>query len=272
MPALIWGSAGQRFFETGTDRGVLFPKVGSGVPWNGLISVTESPSGGEPRPYYYDGFKYLNVATAEEFEASIDAYSAPSEFDKCDGTASIHHGLFVTQQPRESFGFSYRTKIGNDLQGTDHGYKIHLVYNALAGPAQRDYATIGDSVEPLTFTWDISTAPVDIPGFRPSAHFVIDSRRTPKVVMEFIEGIIYGSDSTTSRLPSAIELIELFESFLELKAFLVETNVYQIQYVDGIDRATAVMRDTPPPPGPDGHPLLWFDTSPNGYATLHLIT
>lgn len=271
MAVLTWGDVGERYFETGVDRGVLFPKTGDGVAWNGLVSVDESPSGGEPRPYYLDGYKYLNLATAEEFAATINAYSAPPEFDKCDGTASIHHGLFVTQQPRESFGLSYRTRIGNDVDGVEHGYKIHLVYNALAAPSSRTNGTLSDSTSPITFSWGITTAPPPIVGFKPSAHFVIDSRKTPRSVLSLIEGVIYGSAGTNSYLPSVEELMELFESFLMLKALLVETGVYSIYEVDQIADSAAVMSPTAPGPSELG-PILWFDTSMPGFSTLKLVT
>lgn len=271
MTQLVWGNIGERYFETGVDRGVLFPKTGDGVPWNGLISVSESPTGGEPRPYYLDGFKYLNLATAEEFAATIDAFSAPMEFDKCDGTASIHNGLFITQQPRESFGFSYRTRIGNDVDGPDYGYKIHLVYNALASPSSRSNSTMGDSTNPIVFSWGITTAPPPIVGFKPSAHFVIDSRKTPKSVLSLIESVLYGSTSSNSRLPSVVELMDLFEQFMMLKANLVDDGVYAIYEVDQIAESAAVMGPIPPAPL-DGATILWFDTSVPGYSTLRLVT
>lgn len=210
MAVLEWGKSGERYYETGTDRGVLYPRSGAGVPWNGLVSVAEETSGGEPRPFYLDGFKYLNIATAEEFEATIQAFSAPSEFDVCDGTRPLREGLFVTQQTRESFGFSYRTKIGNDIDGAEHGYKIHLVYNALAQPSSRQNPTIGDSVNPVAMSWKITTNPPEISGFRPSSHFVIDSRSTPPDLMLIIEEIIYGSTYEESRLLSTQELTSLF--------------------------------------------------------------
>ena len=272
MAVLVWGDVGSRFFETGVDRGVLFPKTGDGVPWNGLVSVSEAPTGGEPRPYYLDGFKYLNLATAEEFAATLDAFSSPTEFDKCDGTASIHNGLFITQQPRESFGLSYRTRIGNDVDGTDFGYKIHLVYNALASPSSRSNSTLNDSPSPITLSWGITTAPPPITGFKPSAHFVIDSRKTPKSVLSLIEGVIYGSSSANSRLPDVAELMELFEQFMMLKAMLVETGVYSIYEVDQIGDSAAAMGPTAPEVMPGGVPLLWFDTSVPGYSTLKLVT
>lgn len=216
MAVLVWGNVGERYYETGVDRGVLFPLTGDGVPWNGLVSVAEAPSGGEPRPYYLDGFKYLNLATSEEFAATIEAFSAPDEFDKCDGTASIHNGLFLTQQKRESFGLSYRTRIGNDVDGTDHGYKIHLVYNALASPSSRSNSTLNDSPSPITFSWGITTAPPTISGYKPSAHFVIDSRKTPAMLLRQVEDILYGSPTTSPRLPSVSELMTLMVNYVEL--------------------------------------------------------
>lgn len=210
MAVLEWGTAGQRFFETGVDRGVLYPKIGNGVAWSGLLSVSEEPSGGEPKPYYFDGFKYLNLATAEEFSATIEAFSAPVEFGICDGTAAIHNGLFVTQQRRESFGFSYRTKVGNDVDGVDHGYKIHLVYNALSSPSQRNNATMGDSSEPITLSWGITTAPPPLSGFRPSAHFIIDSTKTEEAVLLELENILYGTSESDPYLPTISEIVSLF--------------------------------------------------------------
>ena len=272
MAVLVWGNIGERYYETGVDRGVLFPTTGDGVPWNGLVSVSEAPSGGEPRLYYFDGFKYLNLATAEEFAATIEAFSAPDEFDKCDGTASIHNGLFITQQKRESFGLSYRTRIGNDVDGTDHGYKIHLVYNALASPSSRANSTLNDSPSPITFSWGITTAPPPITGFKPSAHFVIDSRKTPRAVLGLIEGVLYGNSVANSRLPEVSELMELFEQFLMLKAMLVGAGVYSIYEVDQVADSAAIASPTPPEVSAGDLPILWFDTSVPGYSTLKLVT
>ena len=215
MASLVWGESGQRFFETGIDRGVLFPKVGSGVPWDGIISVSESPTGGDSRPYYYDGFKYLNVSAAEEFEATIDAYSAPYEFGKCDGSVPLLNGLFLTQQNRESFGFSYRTRIGNDHDGSNHAYKIHLIYNALAAPSARNNTSINNSPTALTLSWRITTAPPPIVGFRPTAHFVIDSRYTPEALLVQIEEMLYGSEMSESYLPTVTEIMDLFSTYSE---------------------------------------------------------
>lgn len=211
MTRLVWGSVGQRFYEAGNDRGVLYVPGLDGVAWNGLISVKESSTGGEPQPYYIDGIKYLNLAAAEEFEASISAFSAPEEFKVCDGTIAIHKGLFATQQPRRPFGLSYRTQLGNDLDGLEFGYKIHLVYNALAAPSERANKTLNNSVDPIVFSWQITTIPVLSSLFKPTAHFVIDTRHTPSYILTALEKVIYGSEGSSSRLPPIEELLALFE-------------------------------------------------------------
>lgn len=213
MPRIAWNAVGERTFEAGVDRGVLYIKDVDGVPWNGLISVSESPSGGEITPYYFDGIKYLNHVASEEFEATIEAYTYPEEFAQCDGTRPVKNGLFATQQPKKSFGLAYRTKIGNDVKGVDHAYKIHLVYNATAAPSDRDNNTITDSVEPFNFSWAIVTKPPTFVGYRPTAHFVIDSREVPLGLMQEIEDILYGSDDTAPRLLSVPELLFRFEEY-----------------------------------------------------------
>lgn len=212
MTRLEWATIGERFYETGIDRGVLY--VGSaGYAWPGLISVSESHSGGEAKPYYLDGIKFLNLSKGEEFEATIEAYTYPEAFGQCDGTLSVANGLFARQQRRKSFDFSYRTRIGNDVDGVDHGYKIHLVYNALAEPSDNQFQTLSDSIEPLNFSWHVTTKPSLVNNFRPSAHFVIDSRETPAFLLNSIERILYGDENDDPRLPSAGELAFLFTSF-----------------------------------------------------------
>lgn len=211
MTRLAWGTPGERFFETGIDRGVLYVGNFAGVPWNGITSVSEAPNGGEAKPYYFDGFKYLNVSSAEEFEATITAFSSPREFDVCDGTLSISNGLYATQQPRKSFNLSYRTMVGNDTNGSTHGYKIHLVYNALAAPSSRDNTSIGDSADPISLSWAITTRPPAINGMKPTAHMIIDSRKTPVSLLTAIENILYGSSSTSARIPSILELMNIFD-------------------------------------------------------------
>lgn len=212
MTRLNWDARGERFFETGVDRGVLYVGNNVGVAWPGLISVGENPSGGEPRPYYIDGVKYLNLSSAEEFQATIAAFSSPKEFGVCDGEAAIQNGLFVTQQPRKAFNFSYRTQIGNDIEGKAHGYKIHLVYNALAGPSSRTNSTVASETEPGSLSWEITTLPPSLTGRKPTSHFVIDSRSTPKGLLNAIEDILYGSAAAQPRMPLVSELVTLFKS------------------------------------------------------------
>lgn len=209
MSRLNWNAVGERFYETGLDRGVLY-MAGLGFAWPGLISVSESPNGGEAKPYYIDGIKYANISSAEEFEATLEAFYSPPEFGPCDGTATLHNGLFVTQQPRKSFDLSYRTKLGNDLDGADHAYKIHLVYNALAAPSERAYSTMSDSLDPATFSWALSTMAPRFAGFRPTAHFVIDSRTTAPDTLTLIEDVLYGSETLSARIPSVEELLAIF--------------------------------------------------------------
>lgn len=209
MTRLNWGETGQRRFETGADRGVLYVPGFVGVPWNGLVSVQENSTGGEAQPYYLDGIKYLNVASKEEFEATIEAFSAPSEFGVCDGSVEIHNGLFITNQKRKPFGLSYRTLIGNDLKSTEYGYKLHFVYNALAAPSEKAFASLNDSPEPMVLSWGISTTPNLIPGYRPSAHLVIDSTKVTGYVLKLVEDVLYGTESEVPRLPTPEELIAL---------------------------------------------------------------
>lgn len=211
MTRMAWGNTGERFFETGVDRGVLYIAGIPGVPWNGLTAVNESPTGGDAVPYYIDGYKYANVSAAEEFEATIEALSHPAEFARCDGTAEVSNGLFVTQQPRVAFGFSYRTKIGNDVEGIDHGYKIHLVYNALAAPTSRSLSSIADSSDPAAFSWSISTQSPLLSGYKPTAHMIVDSRRAHPFLLSYLEDILYGTDNSAPRMPEASELIALFQ-------------------------------------------------------------
>lgn len=212
MAELEWSRQGERFFEAGVDRGVLYVGDDPGVAWNGLTAISESPSGGSPRPRYIDGFKYSNLSSAEEYQATLSAYFSPREFAPCDGTASLGNGLFVTQQPRKSFGLSYRTRIGNDIQGVEHGYKIHLVYNALAEPASRSQQTLTTDTSAATTSWKITTrAPLSL-GIKPTAHFVIDSRMTPNGLLRTIEEILYGTSISAPRLIPVDELLALFAS------------------------------------------------------------
>lgn len=210
MPKLTWGDLGERYFEVGVDRGVLYPRNGDGVSWSGLIAVNETPNGGTSKPFYMDGIKYQDRAAPEEFAATIEAYTYPKEFSRCDGTESIAAGLFVTQQHRQPFSLSYRTKIGNDLDGQDHGYKLHIVYNAKAEPSQRNNQSLRDTPEAITFSWNLTTIPERIVGVRPSAHLILDSTITAPSVMTAVEDILYGSPSTVARLLTPAELVEIY--------------------------------------------------------------
>lgn len=274
MTRLDWSASGQRFFETGVDRGVLYVKGLPGVAWVGLNSVSESPSGGEARPYYVDGVKYLNLSSAEEYEATINAFQAPPEFGPCDGTVSIQNGLFVTQQPRKQFGFSYRTMVGNDTAGPEMAYKIHLVYNALAAPPQRDNKTLGETADLTALSWGITTlAPVNT-GYKPTAHFVIDSRYTLPFRLSLIEDILYGSNAASPSLPSAQELVGLFSElgFPPLKAVMVSANTYEIHEVDPVNARAIMWKTAPTTPAPGEDPILWFDTSGGSYSVPKLVT
>lgn len=210
MTKLVWGADGERLFEAGVDRGVLYLKGDEGVPWNGLISVAINPTGGDPEPYYIDGFKYANLATAEEFAATITAFGAPASFARCEGTQAIHSGLFVTEQPRLPFDFCYRTKLGNDILGVDHGYKLHLIYNALAAPSTRSNTTLSNETDPMSLSWPVSTRPVMIPGIKPTSHLVVDSTLTDPDILLELETFLYGSDDVPSALPSMADVIDIF--------------------------------------------------------------
>lgn len=215
MATLTWDGVGDRLYETGVDHGVLyipdsFGVYNDGFAWNGLTAVTESPSGADPSPLYADNIKYLNLVSAEDFGATIEAYTYPAEFEQCDGTAEPSPGIAVGQQTRKSFGFCYRTRVGNDTEGTDHGYKLHLVYGATAAPSERAYATINDSPDAIAFSWSVTTSPVDVPGLKPSAQLVIDSTLVDAGALSDLETILYGSGGNEPRLPLPAEVLDLF--------------------------------------------------------------
>lgn len=210
MTKIVWDTVGEKYYETGVDRGVLYTNE-KGVPWNGLISVSENPSGTDLVSYYVDGIKVLDVISAEEFNATIEAYTYPEEFELFDGYSELGNGLYVTNQDRGSFGLSYRTKLGNDVDGVDHGYKLHIVYNAKAAPTNRQNNSLNDSPDAMTFSWDLSTKPVYIPGSKHSAHIIIDSRKTDPLLLESIENFLYGQYDMDPWLPSAQNLIDFFE-------------------------------------------------------------
>lgn len=201
MSKLVWDNTGDRLYETGVKNGVLYVQSSSGtypkgVAWNGLTAVTESPSGAEATPLYADDIKYLNLMSAEEFGATIEAYTYPEEFEACDGSASLVDGVSIGQQKRTPFGLCYRTTIGNDTDGNDHGYKLHIIYGALASPSEKAYATINDSPEAITFSWEVTTTPVNVTGFKPTASIVIDSTKADPTCLAALEEILYGKNGT----------------------------------------------------------------------------
>lgn len=213
-PKLFWSNTGERFFEAGIDRGVLYRKDHAGVVWNGLISVSENASGGEAKPYYIDGYKYAEASSLEEYESTIEAFTYPEEFEECDGSAAMANGLRITQQFRKPFGISYRTRIGNDINGLDHGYKLHIVYNARATPSERAYAALNESPEASSFSWDVTTRPKKFEdpsfGVKYGSHIVLDSRVVYPWAMEAVEKVLYGTESSDPRLPEPQELLALF--------------------------------------------------------------
>lgn len=220
---LKWDQTGERVYETGVSKGVLYPQVNGkyekGVAWNGLTGVTESPSGAEATPLYADNIKYLNLLSAEEFGATVEAYTYPDEFAQCNGEASIAKGVVVGQQKRTPFGMSYQTKVGNDSD-PEAGYKLHIIYGAQAAPSEKAYATVNDSPEAITFSWELTTTPVEVPGMKPTASITIDSTKVDKVKLAALEEILYGkeADASTSteaveaRLPLPEEIAALFKT------------------------------------------------------------
>lgn len=228
MSKLIWDQTGKRLYETGVEQGVLYPMgingtYPTGVAWNGLTAVTESPSGAEASPIYADNIKYLNMMSAEEFGATIEAYTYPDEFAQCDGSAEIAIGVIVGQQSRKIFGLSYKTKLGNDTDGTDHGYKLHLIYGGQAAPSEKGYATINDSPEAIIFSWEVTTTPVSVEGFKPTASITIDSTKADKTKLNALETLLYGKDPTTPtgtdgvvpRLPLPDEIVKLMGGLVQ---------------------------------------------------------
>ena len=215
MTTLTWDQVGERLYETGVDHGVLYIPDASGAyeeghAWNGLTTVTESPTGAESSPQYADNIKYLNLVSAEEFGATIEAFTYPDAFAQCDGTAVPSPGLAIGQQSRKSFGLAYRSKVGNDLDGTDHGYKLHLIYGALAAPSEKAYATINDSPEAITFSWEVTTTPVQVTDLKPTALMTIDSTMVDAGALSSLEDILYGTAGVDPRLPLPDEVVSLF--------------------------------------------------------------
>lgn len=216
MSRLVWDQTGERQYETGVKNGVLYiPTEGvynKGVAWNGLTAFTESPSGAEATPLYADDTKYLTLMSTEEYGCTIEAYTYPDEFAQCDGSAEIAKGVSIGQQSRKTFGLSVKTTLGNDTEGNDFGYKLHIVYGALASPSEKGYATINDSPEAITFSWEVTTTPVSVEGFKPTASITIDSTKADKTKLKALEDILYGSTETEPRLPLPDEIAELMKT------------------------------------------------------------
>lgn len=220
MTRILWDQTGERLYETGVDRGVLYIPTGgvydTGVGWNGLTAVTESPSGAEPTPLYADNIKYLNLLSVEEFGGTIEAFMYPDEFGQCDGTASPTPGIAVGQQTRKTFGLCYRTKLGNDEVSDDYGYKLHLVYGATAAPSEKAYATINDSPEAITFSWSFTTVPVGVTGLKPTALLTIDSTQVDAPTLAALEDILYGTMGTDPSLPLPDTVLAMFAGTMTL--------------------------------------------------------
>ena len=214
MSKIVWDAIGEHTFETGVRNGVLYLKdaegaYNTGVAWNGLTSVSESPEGAEATDLYADDIKYLTLMSAENFKATIEAYTYPVEFEECDGSATIANGVVIGQQSRKPFGLCYRTSIGNDTDGNEHGYKLHIVYGCQASPSEKQYSTINDSPEAITFSWEVNTTPVNVTGKKPTATLIIDSTKADKAKLTALEAILYGSESTEPRLPLPDEIATL---------------------------------------------------------------
>lgn len=214
MAKLKWDEVGERLYETGVRMGVLYPMSSTGTypkghAWNGFTAITENPSGAENTPLYADDTKYLTLTSVEEFGATIEAYTYPDEFEECDGSATIGAGVSIGQQKRNVFGLAYRTTLGNDILGEDYGYKIHLIYGAKASPSGKNYQTINESPEAITLSWEITTTPVAVTGFKPTASLTIDSTKVSAANLAALEAILYGTEDSEARLPLPDEIIEL---------------------------------------------------------------
>ena len=217
MSKLVWDKTGERLYETGVKQGVLYPQAAGGtypkgVAWNGLTNITESPSGAEATALYADDIKYLNLVSAEEFGGTIEAYTYPDEFAECDGSAALTEGVFIGQQDRKTFGLCYRTTLGNDIDSNGHGYKLHLIYGALAAPSEKAYATINDSPEAITFSWEFKTTPVNVTGHKPTASLTLDSTKVSETKMAALEKVLYGDGETEARLPLPDEVVQILTS------------------------------------------------------------
>ena len=248
MPRLDWDKVGERFFETGVDRGVLYvPDVngvyGTGFAWNGLTTVTESPSGAEATPLYADNIKYLNLTSAEQFGATLEAYTYPELFAQCDGSLAPQPGVAIGQQTRKLFGLCYRTRLGNDVTGSDFGYKLHMIYGAKAAPSEKAYATINDTPEAITFSWSITTSPVAAIGYKPTAIMTVDSSKVTAAKLLALENILFGTATDNPRLPLPDEVIAVFGAgvvavdmvaFANQPSYNITTHVVTLPTVTGV--------------------------------------
>ncbi len=217
MSRIAWDQTSEKLFETGVEQGVLYPQdtdgsYPKGVGWNGLTSVQESPSGAEETALYADDTKYLGLFSTEEYGCTIEAYTYPDEFEECDGTAEIATGVTIGQQTRKAFGFCYKTLLGNDVQDTDYGYKLHIVYGAKASPSDKEYATVNNSPDAITFSWEVSTTPIEVTGFKKTATVTINSTKVDKEKLAALEDILYGTEDADPRLPLPDEIIEILGS------------------------------------------------------------
>lgn len=217
MAKLVWDKTGERLYETGVSHGVLYVQDSTGayptgVAWNGLTAVTESPSGAEATPLYADDIKYLELRSAEEFGATIEAYTYPTEFEACDGSAELAKGVTIGQQDRKTFGLCYRTIVGNDVKKNDLGYKLHLIYGATASPSEKGYQTVNDSPEAITFSWEVTTTPINVDGFKPTSSLTIDSTKVDKSKLDALEAKLYGAESAEATLPTPDEVAAIFKA------------------------------------------------------------
>lgn len=244
MTRLTWNDPGSRLFEAGVDRGVLYVGSDPGVAWDGLIAVAESPSGGEPQPFYMDGIRHQNRPSNEEFSGKLEAYSYPPEFGVCDGTMEVSQGLIAKYQRRKPFGLTYRTLIGNDINGIDFGYKIHIIYNAMASPTEYANNSLGEQVEPTSFSWALTAVPTRVDGMKPTSHFIIDSTKTKPAVLAAIEALLYGSAANQPYLPPPLELISMYVSAEPDAPFTVTYLGNDVYEISGSDSAVKMLDST----------------------------
>lgn len=279
MTKLLWDQVGERRYESGVDQGVLYiPSAGvydTAYAWNGLTTVTESPSGAESNPQYADNIVYLNLISAETFGATIEAFTYPDAFAQCDGTAVPQPGVSIGQQARKAFGLSYRTKLGNDAVGADYGYKLHLVYGCQAAPAEKAYATVNESPEALTFSWEISTSPVSVTGLKPTSILTIDSSKVTPANLLALENALYGTAGTDGRLPLPDEVVAMFAGSLTTvtpvaPSFASTTGVITIPATTGVDYrrsdTNAIVTGTTTIAGTTGASLVIYATPKAGYV------